>query len=348
MPGASNYVLYVARTLTETELSDGETLYTLSNFHPGYNGKLISGLRWEVTNLLPSTVYYVRVDSKAGTQVSPPYRPRNIGLPEQPARKTTRGLRVDFALKEYFLRGIGEQAGVLFNLLQGTTLKDGVNSPDSFVTATDVYAIASDRAHEPSGLPIEFGFAQTSPTIPKASSFLTLNVLGRIKNFKGKVLSVIENLRSSFKSFNERSANAIEKAIPTFNTPYGMYGPAYANQFFLKDGTGAEAVPVGEDMGTFGYWELKPYSNLDSSQIVSPRIPNFFPNDPNATPEEPPNVFIDFLRIGNQFNISVPTTGQGGLKERPSAVNSDTGAMLIVRSASEPGRLFFVKTERLN
>lgn len=348
VPEATNYVLYVARNLTETETGDGNFIYTLSNYHPGYNGKLISGLRWEVTNLLPSTVYYVRVDSRAGTQTSLPYRPRSIGLPEQPVRKTSRGLRVDFALREYFLKGIGEQAQVLRNLLKGTTLKDGTSSPASDLTATDMYAVASMSAYDPAGFPIDYGFAQKLNNFPKASSFLNKTVLGYIKNFKGKVVGIIENLRSNFKSFNERSSSAIEKATPVFKTPYGMYGPAYAGQFFIKDGIGAEAVPVGSDTGQFGYWELKGYSSLqDPEKVVSPRIP-VFTSDPNAPAEEPPNVYVDLLRIGNQFNISVPSSGQGGLKDRPSAVNSDTGAMLIVRSVSEPGRLFFVKTERLN
>lgn len=339
VPEAKQYVLYVARTLTVTTNTAGDEIYTLSNFHPGYNGKLISGLRWEVTNLLPSTTYYVRVDSKAGTLISNPYLPKLIGTPEQPLRKTARGLRVDYALGEYALRGIGDQFGVLNNLLRGVTLRDGINAPDSNISSYDVFAVAAKVVYNP------LTFIQ-EVVVPKTSEFLTKTILYRLKGFKGKVSDVMDKIRASFSSFNERSSNAITKSVPQFKNPYGLYGQAYAAEYFLKDAVGAEAVPVLVD--NVGYWEIAPYSTSDTSLVVKPKKPEFVPGEP----EEAPNIRLDFLRIGSQFNISVPTSGTnagiGGDQPRnPTGVTSDTSIMLIVRSVSEPGRLFFVKTERI-
>ena len=336
---AKEYVLYVARTLAVTEDSEGNEVYTLSNYHSGYNGKLISGLRWEVTNLLPSTTYYVRVDSKSGTLVSNPYRPKLIATQEQPVRKTARGLRVDYALGEYALRGLGDQYTVLNNLLTGVTLLDGLTSTEVAVSAKDVYAIAQKKAYNP------ITFIQET-VVPKASSFLTKTVLYYLKGFKGKVSDTMDRLRSSFSSFNERSSNAIEKTSPNFKNPYGMYGQASAAEFFIKDGVGAEAVPVLSD--DVGYWEIGSYSTEDTSLVIRPKRPEFVLGEP----ESAPNVQMDYLRIGSQFNISVPTSGPnagiGGDQPRnPSGVTSDTSIMLIVRSVNEPGRLFFVKTERV-
>ena len=328
VPEARDYVLYVAKTLTETENDDGIVISTLSNFHPGYNGRTVSGLRWEVTNLLPATTYYVRVDARAGTQISPPYPPKSISTQELPVRKTARGLRVDSAFSEIALVSGGPFL-TLRNLLAGVSLRDGINSPDSAVTSYDVYAVAQTALSD----------------IPKASSYLTLAVLNRIKNFRGKVSSVLQQLKASFKSFAERSNSGIAKATPKFKSPYGIYGQVYAAEFFLKDRTGAEAVRVRED--SEGYWKTRPYSSIDTEKVVAPRPP--FDGDPSYPTQEPPDVYVDFLRVGSRFNISVPATGIGGLKPRvPAAVNSDTGAMLILRSVSEPGRLFFVKTEKLN
>jgi hypothetical protein len=327
VPEARDYVLYVAKTLTETENDDGIVISTLSNFHPGYNGRTVSGLRWEVTNLLPATTYYVRVDARAGTQISPPYPPKSISTQELPVRKTARGLRVDSAFSEIFLARGGFSA--LMNLLTGVSLRDGINSPDSLVSPYDVYAVSQTALSD----------------IPKSSSYLTLAILSRIKNFRGKVSGVLEQLKSSFKSFAEKSNSGIAKATPNFKSPYGMYGQVYAAEFFLKDKTGAEAVRVGED--SEGYWKTRPYSSIDTEKVVAPRPP--FDGDPTYPTQEPPDVYVDFLRVGSRFNIAVPASGIGGLKPRvPAAVNSDTGAMLILRSVSEPGRLFFVKTERLN
>jgi len=337
---ASEYVLYVARTNTEVSGGDESTpTEVLSNFHPGYNGRIISGLRWEVTNLLPSTTYYVKLIARNSLEQSPDPAPTVIGTLSQAVRQTARGLRVDLAFKEFLLSGFGYQAAALQSLLSGVTEKDGSYS-DTAVLPDDVYAV-SQLVEAPD----YYVGGLSDPTFPKASSYLTLQLLRYVKGFKGKIASTLSQLKSEFASFTQRVINSIAKASPNFPTPYAMFGSAYASEFYLKDKTGAEPVPVKQD--TFGYWNVADYSSTStgaSNQVVVP-----YKQPIAGQVFEPVNVSVDYLRVGTTFNIAVDSTGQGGLQTRlPANVSSETGFMIVINSDSEPGRKFYVKTEKLN
>lgn len=331
--GAIDYLLYVAKTSTESvDAVTGLETYILSNFHPGYNGKIISGTRWEVTNLLPSTTYYIQLVARRGVEQSPKLAPLVVNTLSQPNRLTNRGLRVDLAFEEFRLQGAGIQSFCLDNLLKGADNQDG-SYPQSYPTSDDVYPLAHFSDPYGTGL-------------PKASTYLTLAILRFIKGFKGKVTSVLNRLRSEFASFTERSFNSIDKAQPNFPSPYVLLGPAFAEEFFIKDKTGAEPVPAKQD--TFGYWTIGNYSSTQTganNQVLKP-LPIIYSQ--TEVPEVP-NVSVDFLRVGSTFNIAVDSSGQGGLQNRPPAnVSSDTGYMIVVSSISEPGRKFYVPTEKLN
>jgi hypothetical protein len=338
---ASEYVLYVARTNTEVADVNANTFANIfSNFHPGYNGKIITGLRWEVTNLLPNTTYYVKLLAKNSSEQSPDPEPLTVGTPSQALRQTARGLRVDLAFKEFVLTGFAYQLEALKNLLRGATELDGTYA-DTATHPDDVYAVA--QLVEAPDFMIG-GLSDAS--FPKASSYLTLQILRFVKGFKGKISSVLSQLRSEFSSFTQRSTNSINKATATFPTPYAMFGSAYASQFFLKDKTGAEPVPVKQD--TFGYWTVGDYSGTltgPSNQVVKP-----YKQPIPGQVFDPVNVSVDFLRVGTTFNIAVDSSsGQGGLQNRvPANVSSDTGYMIVINADSEPGRKFFVKTEKSN
>lgn len=330
---ASSYVLYVARILTRVADADtGVETPVLSGFHPGYNGKIINGTRWEVLNLLPNTTYYVQLISKNSIEESPKPEPTVVGTPAQATRQTSRGLRVDYALKEFALQGLGYQTFAFQNLLTGATEEDG-SYPEFGPTSSDVYAVAQFK--DPQNL-----------STPKASSYLTTQILNFVKGFKGKISSVMSQLQSEFSSFTERSSNSTTKIEPNFQSPYAMFGSVYSTEYFLKDRTGFEPVPVKQD--TFGYWTAGDYSSSEtgpSNKVVKPQ-PIIYSS---TEIPEPVNIYMDFLRVGTTFNIAVDSSGQGGLQNRPpSNVTSDTGFMIIVSSVNEPGRLFYVKTEKLN
>jgi len=338
---ASEYLLYVART--NTEVSDTNTstfLNVLSNFHPGYNGKVISGTRWEVTNLLPNTTYYVKLFARNASEQSADPAPLTVGTPSQALRQTARGLRVDLAFKEFLLSGFAYPWTALKNILLGGTEKDGAY-PDTATHPDDVYAVAQ-LVEAP-----DFMVGGLSDaTFPKASSYLSLTVFQYVKGFKGKISSVLSQLKSEFSSFTQRATNSLNKASPVFPTPYAMFGPAYANEFYIKDKTGAEPVAIKQD--TFGYWTVGDYSTTStgaSNQVVKP-----YKQPIPGQVFEPVNVSVDYLRVGTTFNIAVDSnSGQGGLQNRiPANVSSDTGYMIVLNADSEPGRKFYVKTEKLN
>lgn len=337
---ASEYLLYVART--NTEVSDTNTstfLNVLSNFHPGYNGKVISGTRWEVTNLLPNTTYYVKLFARNASEQSADPAPLTVGTPSQALRQTARGLRVDLAFKEFLLSGFAYQWTALKNLLLGVTEKDGTYA-DTATHPDDVYAVAQ-LVEAP-----DFMVGGLSDaTFPKASSYLSLTIFQYVKGFKGKISSVLSQLKSEFSSFTQRATNSLNKASPVFPTPYAMFGPAYANEFYIKDKTGAEPVAIKQD--TFGYWTVGDYSTTStgaSNQVVKP-----YKQPIPGQVFDPVNVSVDYLRVGTTFNIAVDSSGQGGLQTRPpSTVSSDTGFMIVLSADSEPGRKFYVKTEKLN
>lgn len=335
---ADRYQLFVARTQTEVEEDGAVVEVVLSNFHPGYNGKFIDGTRWEVTNLLPSTTYYVRVFAVQGNTLSTPQQPTLVSTTAQPVRVTNRGLRVDFAFREWAATSYKTVLYALDNLIQGATERDNVNYPTSRPTYKDVQAV----------VPFKYNYVEDLDevqTVPKASSYLTIEILRRVKNFKGKITTVLNKLTSEFQSFVERSTTSITQASPKFPTPYALLGTVNAQEYYLKDKVGAQAVPVQED--DFGYWEKTDYSATETgvtNQVYKPK-PIIY--DVNEVPT-PPDVKIDFLRVSSSFNIAV-SGGQGGLQPRPSSqVKSDTGFMIVVTTPSEPGRKYYVKAEKLN
>lgn len=334
---AESYRLYVARTQTEVEEDGAVVEIVLSNFHPGYNGKIVNGTRWEVTNLLPATAYYVRVVAVRGSQTSPLAQPLLVSTPSQPIRVTNRGLRVDYAFREWAAVSYRSVATALGSLLQGATEKDDVTYPVARPTYKDVQAV----------VPFKYNYLEDFDEVqivPRAGSWLNIDLLRRIKNFKGKITSVLNKLTSEFASFVERSTTSITQQSATFKTPYVLLGTVTAQEYYLKDKVGAQAVPVQED--DFGYWEKTNYSDSETgiaNQVYKPK-PIIY--DINEVPTAP-DVKVDFLRVSSAFNIATPG-GQNGLQNRPnSQVRSDTGFMIVVTTPSEPGRKYYVKTELL-
>ena len=331
---ATEYVITIART--STQVTNAESLVetsVLTDFHPGYNGKVVSGLRWEVTNLLPETTYYVSIIGRNATEQSPSLAPVVIGTLPLPNRQTSRGLRVDLAFKEFLLGGFDYQSNALQNLLFGVQDKDE-SYPETGIESADVYALASLKEPPDAGR----GTA-SDPAFPPASSYVTLTTIRYIKGFLGKVTTALKQLSAEFSSFSQRVSGAITKISPNFPNPYAMFGPAVASQFFLQDRVGSTAVPVLQD--NLGYWSVGSHSQSNPAIVLKPKPIDY--GDGEAL--EPADVFIDYLRVGQSFNIAV-TSGIGGLQTRLPSVTSDTNFMLIINTASEPGRQFFVKTER--
>jgi len=337
--GVEKYKLFVARSQTEIVQDETVVDVVLSNFHPGYNGKIVEGTRWEVTNLLPSTTYYVRIISLQGSLESVGLQPTIVSTVAQPVRVTARGLRVDFAFMEWAATSYRNVLYALDNLLYGATEKDNVNYPIARPTFKDIQAIVPFKVNL-----IQDPTLDEVQTVPKASSYLTIDALRRVKNFKGKITSVLNKLTSEFASFVERSTSSITQANPKFPNPYALLGIVTAQEYYVKDKVGAQAVPVQED--DFGYWEKTDYSPTETgitNQVYKPK-PIIY--DVNEVPT-PPEVKIDYLRVGSTFNIAITAEGQGGLQNRPSSTTvTDTGFMIVITTPSEPGRRYYVRAER--